>query len=159
MDDEPVVDRLLCIDPGTIKAGYALYVDGVLDESGCAIAEGDKFDRCEEIARHLFYIMQSTQASRIISEYPFKAGKGMESGNITILFHFCGMLHAYANSIAVPIEFVEPAIWKGNVPKKVHHPKLIRKVKKKYERDISKYTEDTLDAVGIGWWDIWERKD
>ena len=76
----------------------------------------------------------------------------MKSKSITILFHFCGMVHSLMNHIAVPIEFVEPIIWKGNQPKSAHHPKVIQKCRNKYGVDITNDTEDTIEAVGLGTW-------
>jgi len=162
MDDDinlPETDKLFAIDPGTSKSGWAFFDDGVLIECGLVTDEGDPFDRCESIARTLYYLVSSHQPTRVLCEYPHKGGPGMRSKNITILFHFCGMIQAYMNHIQVPVEFIEPAIWKGQVPKDKHQPKIIKKVKQKYDMDASDWKEDVVDAVGIGMWDIWERKD
>jgi len=151
------MSKLFTIDPGTQRCGWAVFDDGVLGETGLITDTGDKFDRCSSIAKQLYYLVSYHQPDKVLTEYPHKGGAGAKSMHITILFHLCGMIHAYMNHIDVEMEFVEPMQWKGQVPKDKHQPKIIRKVKSKYGIDISEWAEDTIDAVGIGMWEVWER--
>lgn len=150
-------EKTFYIDPGTSKCGWAFFNDGVLEASGLITESGDKFERCSSIAKTLFYLVSLHQPHRVVCEYPHKGGAGAKSMHITILFHLCGMIHGYMDHIDVLVEFVEPSRWKGQVPKDKHQPKIIRKLKAKYGVDGSEYAEDTLDAIGIGLWDVWER--
>lgn len=154
---EEQTEKLFVVDAGTSKLGWAFFDDGVLTESGLVTDEGRPFERCESIARTVFYLVSSLQATRVVCEYPHKGGSGWKSGHITILFHLCGMLQFAMNHIAVPIEFILPMEWKGQVPKDKHQPKIIKKAMTKYGMDIEGYVEDTIDAIGIGLWDVWER--
>ena len=82
----------------------------------------------------------------------------MRAKSITILFHFCGMVHEVMRNLDIPIKFVEPMEWKGQVKKEIHHPKIIKKTFSKYKVDVSKAGEDAIDAIGIGYWWLNERE-
>ena len=58
------------------------------------------------------------------------------------------------------MRFVSPAAWKGQVPKKIHHPRILRSLSE-VEREIvldvldllpASTRHNVLDAVGIGLW-------
>lgn len=148
-----MMSKILAIDPGTTKCGYAVMEGDKILERGTVSSEAtDNMKRCSVITCQLFYIMEYHKPDKIICEYPHKNGPGMKSKRITILFHLCGMIHGLANHLSFDIEFEEPINWKGNQPKSAHHPKLIRKAEEKYGVNISDDGEDTIDAVGLGMW-------
>lgn len=152
------MSKLFTIDPGTSATGWALFENNSLIEWGHITEKGDPFDRCSAISKALYYLVSYHQPDMVVSEYPHKGGPGMRAKSITILFHFCGMLHAYMNHIQVPIRFIEPSVWKGQVSKKIDHPKIIKKIRNTYGTDVSEVSGDTLDALGIGWWWLNERE-
>ncbi len=67
----------------------------------------------------------------------------MATGNITLLFHFCGMLQSCMSMVGIPIKFIPVLEWKGTLPKKIMNTRTI----KKYGNEES---EDILDSIGLG---------
>lgn len=151
--------KLFTIDASTTSCGWAVFDGKCMEASGVVTDDDtDPFSRCSAISKTMYYLVSEYGAEKVICEYPHKGGPGMRSKTITILFHFCGMLHAYMNHIDIPVEFIEPSIWKGQVPKEKHHPKLIKRIEKLFGSDATDYSGDTLDAIGIGLWELWDRK-
>lgn len=145
--------RLLAIDPGTNICGYSLFVNEKPKKFGTIVSKNkSKTLRCEEIASRIYKKAQAFTPDKIICEYPIKSGPGWRSKNIVVLFHFCGMIHAIAILLDIPVEFIEVAQWKGQIQKDKHHKILIPKFKKKYGVDLSKVEGDVVDAMGIGDW-------
>jgi len=151
--------KIFAIDPSTTSCGWASIDDKKFSGCGVITQSGpDSFERCSAIAKDIYYLVSLYTPDKVICEYPHKGGPGMRAKTITILFHLCGMLHAYMDRIDVEIEFVTPMQWKGNQPKEIHHPKLIKRVQRLFKMDISDYSGDTIDALGLGIWEIWDRK-
>jgi len=145
--------KILAIDPSTTSCGWALFNNGVLEEWGEISNTGDNaFMRSEVIINQLHFIMVGESPDFIISEYPHKGGPGMKSKSITVLFHFCGMLHGIALSSHINISFIEPNKWKGNIPKAVHQKRMIPIYEKKYDIELDGLSSDIVDAIGIGDW-------
>lgn len=125
----------MLIDSGTIKA-YG----------------GDSMKRCEGVSKELFYEIGVSQPDLVICEKPLKRGRGAASGHIHVLVHLCGMLHGILSQHSIKFKYIEVMQWKGTLPKEIHHPRIIRDIKEKYNFDISKKSEDAIDAIGLGHW-------
>lgn len=149
---------LLAIDPSTTSTGWAMFEDDKLVRKGCIKGSGGTpIERAANVARGIEDKINLYHPTHIISEYPHKGGPGMKSKTITILFHLCGAIHGLAIAYDLDVEFIEPIKWKGNIPKKIHQPRIIKRVKKRYDIDISEENNDVIDAVGIGDWFLFGR--
>ena len=146
--------KILSIDPSTSSCGYAVFDDGKLIEKGVIKPSGSEtaLKRCEIVGNALHFTMVAEQPHIIVCEYPHKGGPGMKSKSITVLFHFCGMLHGIALSSHINISFIEPNKWKGNIPKAVHQKRMIPIYEKKYDIELDGLSSDIVDAIGIGDW-------
>jgi len=157
MDTIPL--KIFAIDPGTQDCGFSYYEDGKLKERGHIKSRGEEvYARCEKIYKELFYEISATQPDLVICERPLKNGPGARSGHIFVLHHFCGMLHGILAHHAIPFKYVEVSAWKGNLPKSIHHPRIIAAVKKSFNINLADESEDTIDAVGLGHWYVKELK-
>ena len=150
--------KILAIDPSTSSCGWAIFDKDELVGKGVVQPARDlsALKRCEVVANTLHFTMVAEQPHIIVCEYPHKGGPGMKSKTITILFHLCGMIHGMAKSSHLPIQFVEPIKWKGNIPKAVHQRRVIPKIEKKYGVSLSGESGDTIDAIALGDWFLTE---
>lgn len=150
--------KILAIDPSTTSCGYAVFKDDDLTDWG-VISNTDKssFIRSEHIANALHFVMVSEQPHLIVCEYPHKGGIGAKTMSIATLFHFCGMVHGMAKSSKLPIKFVEPIKWKGNIPKEIHQKRVIPKLEEKYDIKLEGESSDLIDAVALGDWFLRDR--
>ncbi len=103
----------------------------------------DKFKRCQIIADKVADFVRDQRPDVVICEYPHKGGPGWSTGNITILFHFCGVLQANINLVGLPVTFIPVTEWKGQVPKDI----MNKRTEKKYGTEDS---ADILDSIGLG---------
>jgi len=145
--------KIIAIDPGTHALGYAVFDKNILKNKGKITDNNETaFKRCEFICNNLFSIITEEAPDKIVCEYPIKGGPGRSSMRITIVYHLVGMIHAYGLINGLEVEFVVANKWKGQLPKEVHHPRIIRDILKEYDINIEKESPDTVDAIGLGMW-------
>lgn len=154
--------KILAIDPGTQKTGIAVMYTDKDDEvyvyaRELIKASGSVGKRCEKIVDKIVMAADRAKPDLVICEYPALYGgseTGMaarESGRITILFTFCGMIYE-ALRAKRNLRFVTAIKWKGNLKK--HH------TASRIDRDYGiRDTEDIIDAIGIGDWYMKEGAD
>lgn len=145
--------KILSIDPSTTSCGYAVFDNNELTDWGViSNTSKEPLIRSEHISNALHFVMVTEQPHMIICEYPHKGGIGAKTMSIAALFHFCGMIHGMAKSSKLPIKFVEPSKWKGNIPKAVHQKRILPELEKKYGIELVGESNDIVDAIAIGDW-------
>jgi len=100
----------------------------------------------------LLYEVCTKQPDLVICEKPLKRGPGARSGHIFVLFHLVGMIHGTLYQRDIPFKLIEVAKWKGSLPKEIHHPRIIKKIKEKYDINLEGESPDKIDAIGLGEW-------
>jgi hypothetical protein len=139
------VSSVLAIDPGTKVFGVAYFYNGVLARAYLADATNlrvalSRLPRCSEIVLEQMQVYIGKTVAKSIIQVAQTAG--MIAGAMV-----------YANDAKVT--WYEPRVWKGGVPKEVHHPRIL-KILSDGERSVIEYprskktSKDVLDAVGIG---------
>lgn len=131
--------RYLCIDPGS-HPGWAV-LDGDHKITGCGINTPPKYK---------FDVVLAERPT----VYPHS---DVNPANIITLAITLGKMIRPYEDLGSKVVLVEPRTWKGQIPKKVHHP-IIRKSLAAGEllvvdnclKDIAKsWCEDAMDAVGL----------
>jgi hypothetical protein len=128
--------RLIAIDPGTIT-GHAVFHDGTLTHAGLG--------------------MPSIHADEVVIELPEYRRESRVSPNdlIALAVKVGIMVRAYLGS---KVTLVKPSKWKGSVPKKVHHPRIIAALAENELVVVSNVKasaarlHNVVDAVGLGLW-------
>ena len=147
-----VTARLIALDPGTRRAGVAWYgadgwplgARGLLTTTGASVAE-----MCAEVARAL---PASVEGVVLVSEWPRKYATSRAA-------------HADLDGLREVVQWVEreyswaatkrvsPGVWKGNVPKHVHHARIASALGHVADDlDWGAIGPDARDAVALGWW-------
>lgn len=133
---------MITVDPGVTYFAWAVWREGVLDACGLW-TEGSAWP---------------TGTGRVIVECPDRRWRGTEK-DVLDLARQAGF---YAGRLwtGFPEEFVTPQQWKGQVPKKVHHPRITAALMP-HERGVLPKKKGALvhvlDAVGIGLWKLGRR--
>ena len=148
---------ILCIDPGSKKAGVALFEDnGTMTTAW--LAEGENWrDTADDVMRQL--PVSAVKVRNLVIEKmqvydhtpPAQANAcillSLMAGRVTGLF--AGSVPSYGNH-----EYL-PRTWKGQVPKAIHHKRIEKKLtmfelaRIKWP-DSKKGHKDIWDAIGIG---------
>jgi hypothetical protein len=149
---------LIAIDPGLQCTGIAVFDAGVLKavHGVCTSASDDLVTRVLAVVAVVRGAGEG--ASQCVIEMPllYPNGKIKGSGNdIVKLATLAG-----ASMAALPhcrVQAVPPAGWKGQVPKKIHQPRILAKLSAaeralvdKAERRYGAKTHNIIDAIGIG---------
>lgn len=134
---------LLAIDPG-VNTGFALFRNGYL--SNCGIQKDIDF----------FYF-----ANTLVIEKPQiyrgRLQKGDPNDLITLAIQVGRYVERFSR-VASRVELVLPATWKGQVPKEIHHPRIMNTLNET-ERPVIEAVKcakslrhNIIDAVGLGIW-------
>ncbi len=133
---------LLAIDPG-ISTGWALFSQGILHRVGT----GQLWD----CGYPNMCIMEKPQI------YPH--AKGRPNDLITLAIQV-GEYKQLVESRGARVELVLPHTWKGNVPKEIHHARILGKLSeaekalvprvKTSQKNPHGYDNNILDAVALG---------
>jgi hypothetical protein len=151
-------DILIAVDPGLVCTGLAVFVDGEL-----RTVRGACTDPTKSLQERVLSIAEDVQdagccAQRCVMEMPtiYPRAKGKGSGNdIVKLATVVGAVIA-----ALPVStmiLVAPAAWKGQVPKRIHQPRILAKLRENesrivraVSREYGAKTHNIIDAIGIG---------
>jgi hypothetical protein len=163
---------LIAIDPGKAHCGVALFDDrGTLIQATCIRAEDPKGSPAERLASlleearcltgmHPEEIFRHSVRQVVVEEMEYHPNRDTSHPNDLLAVQWMGatlggVLHNHADGpIPVPAR-----VWKKQVPKKIHHPRILAKLSA-VERDAmdskltKKFRTDMLDAIGIGLWKL-----
>ncbi len=138
---------LLTIDPG-VSTGWALWRQRAL--VGCGLGDPRA---CK------LHLAENVETVWIESPVLYPHSKARPA-DILQLSREAGRWAGIYSVFAADVHFVEPANWKGQLKKKVHHPRIWAKLNAN-ERDIlhlagkgvlGSKLHNVLDAVGLGLW-------
>jgi len=166
-----VSDVVFTVDPGIHHLGVAVFCHGKLSSAGlveasptggsrllaasAALAASETSALCADPPA----ICGLSAASRAVIELPevyqLRGQKGRQS-DIRDLAVVAGAIGAVFDRLGVPVEFVEPKAWKGQIPKDVG----VRQFKHILTGDETSrvleprkaLSHNVWDAVGIGLW-------
>src|SRR3972149_4885609 len=139
------------IDPGVHATGVAHFDFGYLH--AVRLVPGKTL---EEMLRAFFLLPMSAE---MIIERPTGYGKGKSDPDDLIR----GALVAGAASMCCweegELRFVEPRTWKGQVPKEIHHRRVVAalsaaELARIAEIQPKSLQHNVLDAVGLGLWHL-----
>lgn len=154
------MSTLIAIDPGLVCTGVATF-DGsrLIDVNGYRSSRGPLVDRVQSIVACIFdgAICGDAATIELPTIYPHGRGKG--GGND--IRDLAVLVGALISNIRGSIVLVEPACWKGQVPKEIHQARILGKLDPNelciIESARKKYgavTHNLIDAVGIGLYSI-----
>lgn len=136
--------KLITIDPGT-KSGISVWQDGLLVYAGAL----DYYDsKTLPLTSHTPLDVGLIEVPTIYRE----ASKADPKNIITLAIKvgvWAQVLRTEGRCYEV--RGVEPRTWKGQVPKKVHHERILAALSD-HEQSICPRQPDALDAVGLGLW-------
>jgi hypothetical protein len=139
--------RFFTVDPGGPELGWAEWLDGVLVSCGLSRC---KLKGWSDRARHhqAFLDMKGAYGGLVLSECMRVRG-GRNQGNPQILVELNGIAGHVGNA------WVEPAAWKGMVPKETHQPRILATLSPEELALVMAVLpagkrHNTVDAVGIG---------
>lgn len=131
--------KLITVDPGVKKSAIALwsYQDELLFADDLSNSEVTR-------------ILIKLRSVRLLVETPvlylYQRKKHKDVGDLA-------RVAKCFKAISKRGEGVQPSVWKGQVPKKVHGARIIEALKKEeIEKAMSIKNHNTIDAVGIGLW-------
>jgi len=150
----PSTERITAIDPGA-TSGYAQFAEGKLFAAGTF--SGEAFP---EVWHRGYAQTLVLEVPRI---YP-SGGKGDPNDIIQLAMRVGEIRGHYVRTASARIVEVFPRTWKGNVPKEIHHARVLaqlgdqeRAVLAPHARRVTKTNphgldHNMLDAVGLGLW-------
>lgn len=127
---------LTAIDPG-IRTGVAWFIDGKLVN----------VQQCKD---------EPVAVSRlVVIECPeYQKGRRCSPNDLITLARRVGRWEERVRIAGGKCVLVKPSEWKGSVPKRVHHARILARLEAD-ERDVletSSVGPDAMDAIGIGLW-------
>jgi len=146
-------DRLLAIDPGTRRAGWALFVAGEYIRSGVVTVTNKELkwlQRLDLITLELISLCRKYSVDKVVIEEPelfigsVKGRAASNSGSVLKLTGFVYTLRSMCVSRRMQVELIPVRKWKGSVPKHITQ----KRIKKHLGVEITQ--PDEADAVGLG---------
>lgn len=163
-------DCIISIDPSINYCGWCVYVK---TEKGWRISGkglikpdknlgDDEYIKSKDVYKQAKNIITICEAKfgkvLLVLETPAHWAIGgfeaRESGNMGKLHFLCGMLYTLSDCF-----LVYPSMWKGQFPKPVVRNRMIRVLQgTKLAKELVKMNHNTMDAVCIGYWYLFKRK-
>jgi len=146
-------ERVTCIDPGKV-AGWAQYTGKKL--TACGIFSDWKYPQVWHRGFDQYLVLE---VPRI---YPYRS-KG-NPNDIVDLAITAGEIRGHFRAAGCHIIEVWPATWKGQVPKEIHHARVLKQLaddelrlldveaRKFSKTNPNGYDHNMLDAVALGLW-------
>ncbi len=139
---------LVCIDPGKWRCGFAVFNAGVLVD----VAELSSTTAI--VGPALAVAMRAPWHARYLAEEPqtYEGHRDRDEDLETLR----DMLREVERLSCARIRRIRPWGWKGNVPKAVHHARLIEALAASERALVEALprNRDALDAVGLGLWHL-----
>jgi hypothetical protein len=144
------MQSIIAIDPGEVT-GWAVFLDGKLAALGVAAPGGNVLD--QYLMRH------SALAPIVVIEEPRVVPGTPSARDIVRLSMTAGRWLERAYLVAgVDAELVTPSAWKGQVPKQIHHKRIVAALDADELRRVealrcaASKVHNAIDAVGLGLW-------
>lgn len=146
---------MIAIDPGN-QTGWALFDGGQLQSAGASPKD-------EVLAEPPFL-----KGAQVVLELPriYPQGRSPANPNRSIrpLMLMVGDLQGFYRRAGLEVTLIEPKGWKGQVPKTIHHRRLLAKLTDEEKARLPKrprakdFDHNMLDAVGLGLWKLEREK-
>lgn len=137
---------LLAIDPGKRKLGWAFFADRRLVRCGLSRIDGvDAFGRLA-ILHSLALPCAETGIVELMSVYPGDRAKGDPNDLIAVATVGAELAGRKCDFV----RYVSPRDWKGQVPKEIHHERILSRLDEDEKVLVVGQNHDTKDAVGLG---------
>lgn len=145
------MNMLLAIDPGVRALGWAYFEDGRLVQAGLLRAK-----HIQEMVDQL-WLLDLHPVSLVIERPQVYGGAKFDPNDLVGLAVVAGAA-AGRFHMAKNIDFPLPRMWKGQVPKDIHHERVLRALSIAERGQVPNTTKslqhNVLDAVGLGLWKI-----
>lgn len=154
----------LYLDPGTAVLGAALFLDRRLIGAMVSRAKAKTIDL--QVEQHCLNIREAfghIVAERATVEWMSAGGDRVPAQD---LINVQAVGSSVAGLLASAVSHLSPTQWKGNIPKRIHHPRIVRALEPD-ERAVSAALferartgssrgndKEALDAVGMGLYDL-----
>jgi len=144
---------LLSLDPGTKKAGYALFKDGKYLVSGVIEVKNKKLtwlQRLDFVVIEIRKLLETHGVHLVVIEEPqlfLSSRKGHAASNSEAVLKLVALVHSVrimAKIKGIKVVLIPVQKWKGNVPTRVTQ----MRIKRHLCVEITQLDES--DAVGIG---------
>ncbi len=145
----PEVDHVLCtIDPGKRACGVALWDVtkngstlrwcGLVQQSdGDPLKLANKIIKLKKTAQFFIYYVEDPQLY-LLNRKPHGDLKSLKK-----------VISTLEQEGGRPLHRIRPIKWKGNIPKKIHHERVLRLLSSKEKKAVPK-DHNVLDAVALG---------
>lgn len=148
---------LISVDPGVKATGVAFFDDYSLVNVLLVRARSLELMIVEMQKFTNFYDTPDT----VIVERPTiyrRGGKGDPVGLVSISIVAGAAACSISQDVWSKIKFVEPRVWKGSVPKKIHNERIVEQLNDREQAILKtrlvkapvKLIHNVIDAVGIG---------
>jgi hypothetical protein len=132
--------RVLGIDPGFNACGVA-YFDGKVWDTCTVRPEGrGLLPRALEIRK----VLAGLPADLVVIERPQVYTQRLMKGDPNDEVSLAVLIGYLAAGFDCPVLLPLPGTWKGQVPKKIHHDRLRKRIP-----DLGRCSSDAMDAVGL----------
>lgn len=140
---------VLAVDPGVKKAGWALFVNGVLRAGGTAIGR-DAFSTSSEIVDVIeaLHVLPDRVVIEKMRKYTGRGETHKDLDRVEVMAKALGK--AARTMWNAPTKRVYPSDWKGNVPKDVCQRRVERTLTHNELDSMHDFGHDAMDAVGVG---------
>jgi hypothetical protein len=137
--------RILAVDPGINTTGLAWRCEGrdirVTDADLSAISTYR--DKAREVARSVPDVCFDHVYIELPQVYPYPQMKGDPNDLVNLAVLIGGIVSLVSHYKAT---LIQPRKWKGQLPKKIHHERILKQCPQFANRDLSL---DALDALGL----------
>jgi len=151
--------HLVSLDPGLRGCGVAWWhANGSLAHVAYLrnpVKKGDGPGAWMGYKRGIYYALH---VEHFISEVPQVYRAGASKGDPDDLIQLAGVVGVFAQAFRATTHFgVKPREWKGQVPKDVHHARLVKTLTAEEMAMVERAAppslrHNVLDAIGIGQW-------
>lgn len=143
------MQHLIAIDPGTIT-GWALFLEGRLEV--CGWTNPARWTTLVDVAG--CDIPRGITRNVVIEEPTIYPHSKADPNDIMKLQLKVGQLKNIFESRGFSVTLVQPRTWKRQVKKKVHHPRILKRLEPAEYIIARDQRHDVLDAVGLGLWKL-----
>ena len=132
------VGALVSIDPGVHKSALAVWIGEALFWAD-DIPNNEAQNVVLSLSGRAFFVIEKPVL------YPTKRKTHKDVKNLlAVVDRFL--------EVAQKAKTVSPSEWKGQVPKKIHGPRIIAALTEDEKKGVDLKNHNTIDAIGLGLW-------